>query len=284
MSVGLQRGSLPDQKLILFVGPRRGNVFGTPAIRHTKKGCSSTTRYCTTHTIPWHMSLSSDWGQMVNNADHRGPGPDRAHRPLSSTETWRISLLHCDCTSAVQPSERVPLSEPPCHWSALVRAGVGYRFQYVLNTSVAAAFEGRAAVGMEGEEVSISAVPAATHLPLSVTSYYFDTNTTCAVEYALHKRGRGGVGFHFQFYSRNGRLAGNYMQMKTVSIKHDPCVYVFVCVVIKWYSKPAVIFLCTLILKWAFETCLLGHYHQRKYIGKVTSLKKKKKEKKIHVI
>lgn len=40
---------------------------------------------------------------MVNNADHRGPGPDRAHRPLSSTETWRISLLHCDCTSAVSP-------------------------------------------------------------------------------------------------------------------------------------------------------------------------------------
>lgn len=61
----------------------------------------------------------------------------------------------------------------------------------MLNTSVAAAFEGRAAVGMEGEEVSISAVPAATHLPLSVTSYYFDTNATCAVEYALHKRGGG---------------------------------------------------------------------------------------------
>lgn len=79
----------------------------------------------------------------------------------------------------------------------------------MLNTSVAAAFEGRAAVGMEGEEVSISAVPAATHLPLSVTSYYFDTNATCAVEYALHKRGRGGGGgFHFQFYSRNGRKTG----------------------------------------------------------------------------
>lgn len=69
----------------------------------------------------------------------------------------------------------------------------------MLNTSVAAAFEGRAAVGMEGEEVSISAVPAATHLPLSVTSYYFDTNATCAVEYALHKRGRGGGAFISSF-------------------------------------------------------------------------------------
>lgn len=38
-------------------------------------------------------------------------------------------------------------------------------------------------------EVSISAVPAATHVPVSVTSYYTDANITCAAEYAV--RGSG---------------------------------------------------------------------------------------------
>lgn len=65
----------------------------------------------------------------------------------------------------------------------------------MVNMSTAAAFEGRAAVCVEIVEVSISAVPAATHVPVSVTSYYFDTNTTCAAEYALHAE----VGFHFSF-------------------------------------------------------------------------------------
>lgn len=115
----------------------------------------------------------------------------------------------------------------PHHWSALVRAecrlAVPMRAQQ--ERWRRRWKEGRAAVGVEREEVSISAVPAAIHLPLPVTSYYFDTNTTCAVEYDLHKRVGGG--FHFQFYSRNGRQAGNYMQMKTVSIKHDPCVCVW---------------------------------------------------------
>lgn len=63
----------------------------------------------------------------------------------------------------------------------------------------AAAFEGRAAVGVEGEEVSISAVPAATHLPLSVTSHYCDTNTTCALEYDLYKSRGGGISFPVLF-------------------------------------------------------------------------------------
>lgn len=172
------------------------------------------------------MSLSSGRGQVVNNADQRGPWPIE---PIDLPAPLRHGEYHCsnlhgqftfDCTSRVQWSEQVFLG--PCSFDSIdplwSGPSVSCRFQCMVKMSTAAAFEGRAAVCMERVEVSISAVPAATHVPVSVTSYYFDTNTTCGAEYALHAE----VGFHFHFYSRNGRPAGNYMQMKTVSIKHDP--------------------------------------------------------------
>lgn len=38
---------------------------------------------------------------------------------------------------------------------------------------------------MVREEVSISAMPGAFHLPVSVTSYYTDSGLTCVIEYGV---------------------------------------------------------------------------------------------------
>lgn len=178
-----------------------------------------------------HTSPGSDRGQVVNISDCRGPGPIE---PIDRSAPLRHGDYHCSTATARRQGSRASRSLSVRHVPAtpLICFGLGRVSAAGSNVCSTGAHwrrrskQGRAVLGAEREEVSISAVPAATHLPLPVTSYYCDTNTTCAVEYDLHKRDGGG--FHFQFYSRNRRLAGNYMQMKTVSIKHDPCVCVSV--------------------------------------------------------
>ena len=63
-------------------------------------------------------------------------------------------------------------------------------------------------------EVSISSVPAATHLPVSVTSYYIDSNVTRVGE--LRRERKWALIFFSFLLSRDGRKASNYKLKKDV--------------------------------------------------------------------
>lgn len=100
-----------------------------------------------------------------------------------------------NCTDSYRASHAVaglgPL-RPPRHrqdWSASLRAKcklpILMRCRYEHTRDV-----WTESCGLHGwVEVSISSAPAATHLPVSVTSYYIDSNITSVGEYAVKGRG-----------------------------------------------------------------------------------------------
>lgn len=175
------------------------------------------------------MSPSSGRGQVVNNADQRDPWPIE---PIDLPAPLRHGEYHCsnlcgqftcDCMSRVQWSEQVPLGPTQLwqHWSALVRAKCELPFpmhgQYEHSGSIR-----RKSCGLHGDSGSIHFCCACSHSCACICHkllLWHKHNMCCWICPTCRS------GLSFPFYSRNGRPAGNYMQMKTVSIKHDPRVW-----------------------------------------------------------
>lgn len=128
---------------------------------------------------------------MVNSTDQRGPLPIEPIDPSAQLRhgEYNNSNSHVAAgpgriganSRGLQSFGRIDLL-----WSG---PSASCQFSCTVNMSTPGVFEERAVDYMGRVEVSISAVPAATHVPVSVTSYYTDANITCAAEYAV--RGSG---------------------------------------------------------------------------------------------
>lgn len=149
-----------------------------------------------THTTQWHTQAKDQnevkWSILLI--------AEAQARSSPSTARLHWDMENITATTLLQWS-RVSSSLPVSHAIDLLYSGqnIGSNVCSTIARWRRRSKKVRSAVGVEGEEVSISAVPTATHLPLSVTSYYFDTNTTCTVEYDLHKRDWGGLSFPVLF-------------------------------------------------------------------------------------
>lgn len=146
-----------------------------------------------------------------------------AQRPLSqhwNIESPTVSIHEGNSSIAVGQwciGENGPAALTAPHWSALIRSKctlpILIHCQYwheVSNWQEHCDPHARV-------QVSISAMPAATHLHVSVTINWTALNITCVCWISWED-----MSFYFEFYPRLRGMAYNYMQMKAALIKHVP--------------------------------------------------------------